>query len=139
MREIKFRAWDKKNSKYFRECGFLSFCSGGIRFFWIDYKTDHSMITDLPTKDYELLQYTGLKDKNGKEIYEGDIVSHPLCIKEPHDADEPCETFIGRIQYENDKGQWFAVNVKRNGYVIVMTEAYKFEVIGNIYENKELL
>ena len=89
--------------------------------------------------DVELLEWTGRKDKNGAEIFEGDLVAHPLCVKEPHNEREPCETFIGRIQYEEDKGQYFAVNTKRNGYVIVLSEAYKFEVIGNIYENPELL
>ena len=79
------------------------------------------------------------KDKNGNEIYEGDLVTHPLCVKEPHDENEPCEHFVGRIQYEADRGQYFAVNIKRNGYVIAMTEAYKLEVIGNIYQNPELL
>ena len=89
--------------------------------------------------EHALLQYTGLKDSKGREIYEGDIVTHPLCVKEPHDENEPCETFVGRINYETDSGQYFAVNMKRNGYVVVLSEAYKFEVIGNIYENPKLL
>ena len=84
-------------------------------------------------------QYIGLNYTNGVEIYEGDRVTHPLCIKEPHEVDEPCETFAGRITFEVDAGQYFAVNTKRNGYAIVMREAYKFEVIGNIWESPELL
>ena len=84
---------------------------------------------------------TGLKDRQGKEIYEGDIVSHPLCIKEPHGVDEPCEHFIGSIVYEVNRGQWFAIGSpsQHSGYIVVMEEAYKFEVIGDIYRNPELL
>ncbi len=84
-------------------------------------------------------QYTGLKDKNNKEIYEGDIITHPLCVKEPHDEDEPCEHFVGVIRYEVERGQYFAINQKQNGYVLEMSLVYNFEVIGNIYENPELL
>ena len=130
MREIKFRAWsDRANLMFYDIVGAVG--ENPIQPDGTGYY--HSL------EAMEIMQYTGLHDKNGKEIYEGDIVTHPLCVKEPHDVDEPCETFWGRIVFEVDRGQYFAINTKRNGYVIVMEEAYKFEVIGTIYENPELL
>lgn len=100
MREIKFRAWDKILNK-FVECSPEQVClvRGGI--------VAHSEI--------ELMQYTGLKDKNGKEVYEGDIFKFYSPSFEA--------TFTREVK-------WFL-------------EATMFdcesEVIGNIYENPELL
>jgi len=138
MREIKFRAWDK-DSKLMLYKEFYD------HNWYTTPKNDEDGCHTYSSMQYsdqyhkELMQYTGLKDKNGKEIYEGDIVGHPLCVKGDHAPDEPCEHFVGRIQFETDRGQYFAVNMQRNGYVIEMSEAYKFEVIGNIYENPELI
>ena len=135
MKEIKFRAWQGGRFHYW---GFIKSSYGDDYEFHAIADTNAEPLS-MTEKMARSQQYTGLKDKNGVEIYEEDIVTHPLCVKEPHEGNESCETFIGRISFEVDQGQYFAVNNTRNGYVIVMSEAYKFEVIGNIYENKELL
>lgn len=76
-------------------------------------------------KEYILMQSTGLKDKNGKLIYEGDILQHPQL---PHKV--VCEWF--------QCGFW--LNGYQNGAKRNLYETCKFyEIIGNIYENKELL
>ncbi|UED77968.1 YopX family protein [Brevibacillus sp. DP1.3A] len=80
--------------------------------------------------EVELLQYTGLRDKNGKEIYEGDVIHVP-----DHDWNGYV-MFTGDCQYAL-KGKTVLGN---DGYLL-FTQIYlnKCEVIGNIYENPELL
>ncbi len=140
-REIKFRAYDIKNKVYFNDCGFLSFLMGGIRFMWLDYEEDEQMITELKEGDCELLQFTGLKDKNDKEIYEGDIVRAVAREEEYPEATVTSDVIYG------DCGQW-QVRSRESG------EPYDYyshglplnwggwesiEVIGNVFENPELL
>jgi len=110
QREIKFRAWDKvdKVMKYF-SCGIFNRLPAGAE--------------DLT----EPMQYTGLKDKNGEEIYEGDIVTGLFNHTD----------IIGHIVYGSD-ATFF---IERKGlYGIGLNNAEDWlEVVGNIYENPELL
>jgi len=69
--------------------------------------------------DTIVMQYTGLKDKNNKEIYEGDVVKTP----------------IGTGMVFDRLGCWFIEGQKELGYF----HSYELEVVGNIYENPELL
>lgn len=74
--------------------------------------------------------YTGLRDKNGIEIYEGDIV------KDPYYIDETNGFLLLEILFNN--GEVFGRVLNRDGFNLLKATMYK-EVIGNIYENKELL
>lgn len=105
MREIKFRAWDKENRV--------------MKFVGLD---SVAMVAD---EGHELMQYTGLLDKNGKEIYEGDyLLRH-----------SPSLGYSKRftVRWDNKRCCWDGlrsvdgVNLKT------------VEVIGNIYENPELV
>lgn len=91
-----------------------------------------------------ICQCTGLKDKNGKLIWENDIIHKPFYTD--HDAYANSEAYTGRIQYK-DCG-WSVEITKSDGSVcvspIIETIAYSkdiehFEVIGNIFDNPELL
>ena len=125
MREIKFRAWDKKVHRMLgpwtiQEISGMS-DGGFIQYAW------HG-ITEID--DLVFRVYTGLRDKNGKEIYEGDIVNNgPLAPPWV----EWLEEGAGFIFREVGSDEWWSPN----GFSLV-TE-FAWEIIGNIYENPELL
>ena len=119
MRDIKFRAWDKltKTMRYVLCIDYLNGLvdlGGNI----IERKYDNS-------KDDEvvLMQYTGLKDKNKKEIYEGDIISF---------GDNKGVVFYEQAEFRA-KYKYCIENLSEVLYFD------KVEIIGNIYENKELI
>jgi len=130
MREIKFRMWDKKHKKWADVNQLTDWNTYDI--FAVVLKGNHhcpyqvfSVKSDV---EYDLLQYTGLKDKNGKEIYDGDIVKS--WDEESEDADE----YIDEVKLNLISGIWFG----KNRYCHLGLPR-GFEVIGNIYENPDLL
>lgn len=79
--------------------------------------------------DIHLMQSTGLVDKEGIEVFEGDILHHQIQTE---------YTFI--VKYDKDKGRWYGDGLSRT-YRIDITKEFLpyYKVIGNIYENPELL
>lgn len=109
MRKIKFRAWlsDEKGHKVIRDCS--------------DMK-----VGAINSGFYPVMQFTGLKDRNGREIYEGDIVQYFGSSPEVVD--------FGEITHGDSFDGGTAT-----GYDLNQATMPGTEVIGNIYENPELL
>ena len=124
MREIKFRAWHKEK-KIMGEVLGIDILHKEI--FFSNGDVDCCGFADL--KYIELMQYTGLKDKNNKEIYEGDIVK----LRANHG--------IGVIKYYDECGAFVVEYIKPRPLVVLGMNYYKedIEILGNIYENPELL
>jgi len=96
-----------------------------------------------------IMQYTGLKDKNGKEIYEGDIIHFQDWDTDPSDDGDEIDEGIGQVLFGHTTSGfgythgWYVEIIenkkyKPHGYFRGL-EMQVIEVIGNIYENKELL
>ena len=119
MREIKFKAWDKNTKQIIKD--FVIRSDGFVVILEGDGKSGQYM-----QNDFELMQFTGLLDKNSVEIYEGDIVKWwHIAYQEEVETLETVEFIEGAF------------------YPIVEMDlrdgAEQFEVIGNIYENAELI
>lgn len=121
MREIKFRAWNKEYNRMLDWKYLMSISYGGNK--CTDPEIDDSIFND---SDFILMQFTGLCDKNGKEIYEGDI------IKTEHGASGIC------VWGEEKAGFVFDCHEPNWSHPIYGMGGEK-EVIGNKYENPELL
>lgn len=123
MRKIKFRAWDKENKKMFIPEGISN--SG-----WVS--TSFSNDDWWNPETFELMQYTGLKDKNGKEIYEGDIVRCGTS-KEAEDAEIVFKEQSFLCKYLPEAPS-------EDEQIYDHMEDYEYyEIIGNIYENPDMI
>lgn len=134
-RVIKFRAWDKEEKKMY-----------------FDVQNNYDNIreqTCFQDNNLELMQFTGLKDKNGKEIYEGDILMYKnnMSVKNPgipfDSYHKVCfgEYDFGEYEDQEDGYGWYIqdIDVENDGSSLTPMSSDLYEVIGNINENPELL
>ena len=139
MREFKFRAWEKhfkKMSKPFTLSDIYTDVIDGVKHVWIPFSKDSS--TNI--KVCQILQYTGLKDKNGKEIYEGDIVRKEF--------GEMRLAVVGSViwggysdgEYVSNIECWLVSELPLSDLGgLYGVASHTNEVLGNIYQNPELL
>lgn len=121
MANLKCRAWDKK-LQMMLDVSLIDFKKRvSVGEHWKFGETNFMSFDEI-----ELMQFIGLKDMNGQEIFEGDVV---------HAYSEGA-SLIGVIEYFDNA---YCIKSKNGIYNSLWTNAEYFEVIGNIYENKELL
>lgn len=118
QREFKFRAWIKSNER-------MEYCIGVNPF----YVTDCDRL-NWKYEEVELMQYSGIKDKNEKEIYEGDIVKWKFkrCWK--------TEVHISQVIWDDFYSSY---KLTLRGDNAKMRKDIEYEIIGNIYKNPDLL
>ena len=118
MREIKFRVWDKLNKEM------INFESINFQ----ERRVYEDTVSYRKFNDIELMQYTGLKDMKGKEIYEGDILFESFGEK------------YYKVVFENGSFRAeFEGDFEEYSFDLIDVVAQGCEVVGNIYENPELM
>lgn len=130
MREIKFRAWHKDHKMMRMVVGLFWDAEQNerVELFDVHLSDENPMWCGL--EDIEIMQYTGLKDKNGKEIYEGDIIE--VQFSEYWGGDK----IMSEIFYENG---CFLFHRMPQHNDLLMGVRNTCLILGNIYENSELL
>lgn len=148
MNRLKYRIFDKRDNKlkdilgYTFSLGFL----GLVHIQWANGFYE----TSIDLNDLVFCQCTGLKDKNGKLIYEGDLLRYPakdeyekkhFCAREVFFQDNDCcDIHIGwQMNRVHFQGCLCGENVNPFLYKFKPKNVSKMEIIGNIYENYELL
>ena len=123
MKEIEFRAWDKINYRFLSMplvgIDFENDCINSYEVVQIS-DTEYKQVQNVCCS-YELMQYTGLKDKNGVKIFEGDVVT----------------TYFGNQKVHFADGCYYAGDASLLDCLQIGGD--EFNIIGNIYENPELL
>lgn len=137
MRPIEFRAWATKEKRWINadkytiwmDCEIIELVEESA------YNDDYSIAFHKDRDEFELMQYTGLKDKNDNKIFEGDIVAPSGFVSE---INKP-----GIVKWCEKKLCFYVDSIETStysaGYKMYFGYDSAIEIVGNIHENKELL
>lgn len=128
MRETEFRAWDKKLNVMWKSISFIKL----LRYLFFQSMPNSTAYTEIKSHfdDIVWLEYTGLKDRTGCEIYEGDI-----CVRDYGDGDP----LIFKVVFADGRfGEWWK-GMEEDGIADGSVIRRNSKIIGNIYENPEFL
>lgn len=129
MRPLKFRAWDTKEKKWLWPYPEGFHIIGEVTVFNVLEQIAFNRVNDL-----EIVQWTGLKDKNGKELYEGDIIREEYLDHFNDDGEN--EIYLSEIIFSSGA---FVRKEDVQECCLVDIHSDDFEIIGNKFENPELL
>lgn len=135
MRQIKFRAWDKNNQRMIDLGTYGALkrtLQGEAKLVFGENFHDDFIDFGIDVKDFELMQFTGLQDRNGKDIYEGDILRLESSYHKTYEVywnDDRWGLRHGNEDYDN--GDYYRGDDINNWH--------EFEIVGNIYANPDLL
>ena len=131
-RDIKFRLWSKIGKKFIEtDNPDLDFVINNNGYLY-SIENFYGEIYVLPQMDIEVLQFTGLKDRNGKEIYEGDVIKL-IYFKDGRKRE------IGKVVFLHYQASFGIIDRDGNEYPLYRNTATQIEIIGNIYEDPSLL
>lgn len=136
-REIKFRYWDSYRKHMIEPSEVFGFDDHMSSYGWakrIEYYHPDFEEKILTTKNYEMMQYTGIKDKNGKEVFEGDIIQAMTLLNE-NPFKEGLVNYV--TKWSNDYHRWEFISDVAD--LLVCDPTIDGEVIGNIFEHPEKL
>lgn len=134
----KYRAWDEetKHMIYLSDINKEDYCLAlTLEGYLIDIAFDRHMDGDILNKKFELMQFTGLLDKNDKEIYEGDIVigEPPYYMEKVKGVVKYCGIGFAFVGKTESRKEWFDTTTNHN------IKKADVKVIGNRFENPEYL
>lgn len=137
MREFKFRVWHKPDKTMHPYLKVKFGKSVNVTFDGKFKDVDQITTKTVPKKDIEIMQFTGLKDKNGKEIYEGDLLLNPMAGA-VWEVKFRAAMFIAALLPKSGEVDFAQTKTPLPWEQLKLVHE-NFEVIGNIYEDEERL